>query len=191
MDLNCYLYENNQGRSVLNPCNLVLERDIGPVPLSRVIQPPTRIKHEQDEWLKTADVEPPISTLEVQFLKSQLGEVPEVLPWKIGRGLFSPNPANMFVKLENIIGQPFFAGPSGTTADVIQLANLFDGYQYLTPAWYGLVAACIVWLTGARHHSTDEIMMAAYANGVRYDMEGTPDDMLKTVLQRMYAPIRR
>ena len=136
-------------------------------------------------WLKADEVEPPSAPLEAELLVQKLGKIPDVLPWQIGRGLLSPDPANMFNMMESLAGQTFFGGPSGNASDMLQLANLFEGYGYLTPNWYCTLAACIVWLAGVQHHSTDEVMIAAEAYGVKYDATANPDEMLELALSRM------
>lgn len=185
LERGCYLY-SNEGRGVLNACNLMMEKDQGPVPLSRVIKPPARQRREQTTFLPVDEAEPPLSPLEADFLKENHGgTVPNPLPWFEGRELFMPNPDNMFNMLEKQVGQHFFAGPSGSAADVLQTISLFEGTNYLTKKWYAALAGIIVWLTGARHHSVDEVMLAAETYGVKYDMRADPDEMLLSVMAKM------
>ena len=177
----CYLY-TYAGRSANNACLLSMEKDVGPVPISRSLQPPARRPRTQTYFLPSDEAAPPLCLLEIEYYAENGYHGHFDLPWKLGKALFTDNPDNMFVKLNEITNEPFFSGPSGSAADMMQLADLFEGYQYRTPNFYWLLAAMIVWMAGARHHSTQEIMLAAETYGVPFDATASPDEMLHGVL---------
>ena len=185
MSQGCYIYKNlGRDNDLMNACNTVLMRDEGAVVFSKILTPPTRIKHKQDKWIETDDAEPPLAPMEIEFLMSRLGEIPAVLPWKIGMGTISPNPDNFLNIIERTARQKFFAGPSGTASGILQLVNMFNGYEYGGEKWYKVLVGIVCCIVGSRHHSISEVMVASEAYGVRYDTTSSPDDMMRVILYR-------
>jgi hypothetical protein len=87
----------------------------------------------------------------------------DVLHWIAGSKHWMMDNRNEWVKLQQSLGLPLAAGPSGTTNTMMTAAVALGGEKY------GTRLACIAFLIGARHHSLIEILVAAAPFSTTYN----------------------
>ena len=170
---------------VLNMCNLFFLREEMAARTSRELVPDVRTKIKAGHMFKNVrDIHPPLSPVEMEFLDDTFwskGGDPSVVPWAIAAHMYLPNSNNPFIQLETAEGGTFIAGPSGTTQENLELAELFNGYEAGSKLYYRLLSAIMVYLTDAPHHSADEVMIST---SVPWNHRSTADELLQEDIRR-------
>jgi hypothetical protein len=87
------------------------------------------------------------------------------------------SPDNFYSRLANRFNQKTISGPSTTTDNVLQLAELFNTFDIELA-----VLGCAAFLCGANHHSAWEVLLAAIPFGLRYTSDVDAYDYIHQLL---------
>lgn len=112
---------------------------------------------ETELTTNSTGVYPPLSQREITA-ECANETLPCKLKWYPGEGCFTITDDNVFVQRAERFGYRVVAGPSGTTANVLQLALLLGFAPEDMPA---LRATMLGWLVPVDDHSVVEVMLAA------------------------------
>ena len=161
----------------------------GPVLLSRfnscAMSDPLRSERPKPDraahFIPTDKVYPPLSRREVGYIKKHNPGWKEhqnkYVPWENGLMVWIINPDNFHSRLANRFNQKTISGPSTTTDNVLQLAELFNTFDIELA-----VLGCAAFLCGANHHSAWEVLLAAIPYGLRYTSDVDAYDYIHQLL---------
>lgn len=102
--------------------------------------------------------------------------------------MFKTDKLSIFDELQDDTGGIFIAGPSGTAKEYLELATLFDEFQPGSIGFQWLLLV-LVYLTGGRHHSVDEVTLAAEVYDSKYDMEHLSADQVMIELLKPFGSV--
>lgn len=197
-NLKCTYYQDPTSFSPsameISLCKMALYAREGPPRISRLVIPQIRTKRSLAEKalyvIHAYSIIPELAPLEIKKLQiDNNGTIPDPIPWSFGAKVFKTNRESIFDELQEESGGIFIAGPSGTTKELLDMGDLFKDFTPGTAGFQAWLVAVLIFLTSGRHHSVDEVMLAAQAYGDEYDMEHLKaDDVMRELMKPFNSP---
>lgn len=151
-------------------CHLASYNKPGAVPTSRALTPSfrdKRAKQAMDAMLvPVADVYPPLSARELEFMGLALGKDTHVT-WVTGHMYWAITAnGNVFHTIFKAFKRDMVCGPSANTDAALDIFSLFQPFHLERG-----VLACIAWMCNPPDHSVAEILIASKAYGLDYTLD--------------------
>lgn len=148
-------------------CHLASFNKPGAVPTSRILSPSFRDKRAKKESdtmrVPVADVYPPLSFRELEFMDLTLGK-DAYTTWVTGHMYWEiTNNGNVFHSIFKAFKRDMICGPSANTDTALDIFWLFQPFHLERS-----VLACIAWMCNPPDHSVAEILIASKPYGLDY-----------------------